>query len=189
MESEAENTIPGERWRPVPGYEGLYEVSDYGRVYSVLRLDSLGRRRGGHMLRSRPNKDGHMLVGLWKDSQPWTAKVHVLVLTAFTGPRPPGREGCHGDGNPANNTLGNLRWDTTSANRRDAMRHGTWGPPPPRARRGEQNGTARLTESAVRDIRRRWVAGEHQHVLAAAYGISQSHVSRIVRGENWEHVA
>lgn len=49
---------------------------------------------------------------------------HTLVLTAFVGPRPATLEGCHRDGNRANNTLVNLYWGTRSDNQRDRVRHG-----------------------------------------------------------------
>lgn len=47
------------------------------------------------------------------------------MLTAFVGPRPDGMVTCHNDGNPANNNLSNLRWDTQSNNQLDAVKHGT----------------------------------------------------------------
>lgn len=51
-------------------------------------------------------------------------QVHRLVLTAFVGPCPDGLECCHWDDNPAHNCLGNLRWDTRSANQVDRIRNG-----------------------------------------------------------------
>lgn len=51
--------------------------------------------------------------------------VHRLVLSAFTGPCPPGMECCHNDGDPSNNRPENLRWDTRSSNARDKRVHGT----------------------------------------------------------------
>lgn len=51
-------------------------------------------------------------------------KVHRLVLEAFVGPRPDAYQGCHYDGDPTNNRLDNLRWDTASANNKDRVRHG-----------------------------------------------------------------
>ncbi len=53
--------------------------------------------------------------------------IHALVLETFVGPRPPGMMPCHSDGDPANNRLDNLRWDTMSANMHDAVHHGTHG--------------------------------------------------------------
>lgn len=117
-----------EAWKPVPGYEGIYEVSDHGRVRSV---DHVGRYRNGtrlnrgRVLRPDAKKYGHQYVNLSRDRRKVKAYVHRLVLTAFIGPAPVGTEGCHNDGDASNNRLDNLRWDTHSENNRDQVKHGT----------------------------------------------------------------
>jgi hypothetical protein len=117
-----------EQWRPVPGFEGSYEVSDHGRVRSVDRLvpyrDGNHRRRKGQILAGRLDPDGRPTVSLRK-SPPYRARVQRLVLEAFVGPAPEGTVCCHNDGDPTNNRLSNLRWDTMTANQLDAVRHGT----------------------------------------------------------------
>jgi hypothetical protein len=51
--------------------------------------------------------------------------MHSIVLEAFRGPRPsPSHEGCHDNGNPSDNALSNLRWDTRSGNMLDIVKHG-----------------------------------------------------------------
>ncbi len=114
-----------ERWLPVPG-RGGYEVSDRGRVRSVARtiVTSTGRhqRVPGRMLRTRAARDGYRYVRTGEGPR---HAVHRLVLAAFVGPCPPGHQGCHNDGDPSNNDLSNLRWDTPSRNCRDQVRHGT----------------------------------------------------------------
>jgi NUMOD4 motif. len=114
-----------ERWLPVADYEGIYEVSDRGRVKSLARRDSRGRRIGGRMLSIFSHPSGHLWVKLSRDGSSQHGKVHRLVLIAFAGPPPAGCEALHGDGNPANNLLSNLRWGTRSENLLDAVRHGT----------------------------------------------------------------
>lgn len=114
-----------ETWLPIPGYEGIYEVSDRGRVRSLDRLDSRGRRRKGRLRRLIMQPSGHFTVSLCREAEHQGFLVHHLVLLAFVGPRPDGMEGCHWDDNPANNHLANLRWDTRSANVRDSVRNGT----------------------------------------------------------------
>jgi hypothetical protein len=109
-----------ERWRPVVGYEGLYEVSDRGRVRS-LRFGRWGTRH--RMLRGWTH-DGYRYVELSRRPGSTAMRVHCLVLEAFIGPRPPGLYGCHNDGNPGNNELGNLRWDTPTSNLFDRVKHG-----------------------------------------------------------------
>lgn len=118
-----------ERWLPVPGYEGYYDVSDLGRVRSLDRVVPHGRgavkRLRGRLLKPRFDSDGRQVVTLYGDGKRLTVRVYVLVLEAFVGPRPPGFDCCHYDGDESNDRLSNLRWDTRSANRLDSVRHGT----------------------------------------------------------------
>lgn len=113
-----------EEWRYVAGYEGLYEVSNLGRVRSTERLDSLGRPCRSVELRPDIRPSGHLRVTFSRDGSVRRFWVHRLVLDAFVGPRPKGTEGCHNDGDPTNNCVENLRWDTKSANALDRVRHG-----------------------------------------------------------------
>lgn len=114
-----------ERWLPVVGYEGRYEVSNLGRVRSLDRVTRHGRRRKGRMLKPTPMPRGYQLVNLWLDNSPRMWLIHRLVLTAFVGPAPEGTEALHGIGGPGNNTLPNLRWGTHSENQFDQVAHGT----------------------------------------------------------------
>lgn len=113
-----------EEWRPVDGSPG-YEVSSLGRVRSLDR--TVRRSNGslqsvrGQMMTQRVKATGYRFVRLAGRYH----YVHRLVLTAFVGPRPEDMETCHNDGDPANNVVGNLRWDTHAENNRDKSRHGT----------------------------------------------------------------
>jgi hypothetical protein len=118
----------GERWLPVVGCEGYYEVSDCGRVRSIDRVvrcgDGTVRRYRGKLLSQGVDKHERRYVALSSGGVSITQRVHVLVLTAFVGPRPPGFEGCHGDDDPANNYWLNLRWATSTENKLDRVRNG-----------------------------------------------------------------
>ena len=118
-----------ERWRPVPGWEGIYEVSDLGRVRSLDRTvpDRRGgtRRLRGKLLAAPLNSSGRRTVQLRAMTRWRCAGVHVLVLEAFVGPRPPGLLVRHLDGDQLNNRLANLTWGTASENNRDKVIHGT----------------------------------------------------------------
>ena len=122
-----------EVWRPVLGFEGFYEVSSHGRVRSVDRIiyavdNHNGYQRRGVVRKAYVDRDGYQTLGLTKaegtGSYRQKGRVHVLVLEAFVGPCPDGLMACHNDGNPANNHLGNLRWDTAASNMQDRIVHG-----------------------------------------------------------------
>lgn len=117
-----------ELWLPIPGYTGYYEASTTGLVRSIDR--DIVRSNGSPMrLRGRVRQlcelDGWMSVTLSIAGVLQSYRVHHLVLRTFTGPCPPGMEGCHNDGNFRHNWIDNLRWDTSSSNHFDKVRHGT----------------------------------------------------------------
>lgn len=120
---------PSEEWRPVPGWEGIYEVSDHGRVRSlprvVIRSDGRKMPVKGGALHSFLDVDGYPRVNLRKVGTIVQYPIHRLVLLAFVGECPPGMQVLHGDGNPANNIISNLRYGSPSENNLDAVRHGT----------------------------------------------------------------
>ena len=126
---DALDESPGESWRPVRGFEGHYEVSDFGRVRSLPRYvtDRRGRRRPVHerVLRQSDNGGGYQQVVLALAGRRHSITVHRLVLEAFVGPCPPGLEAWHNNGDQKNNHVTNLRWDTHAENNRDRFRHGT----------------------------------------------------------------
>lgn len=183
-----------ERWLPVLGFEGHYEVSDLGRVRSVARtlryeqrtasgrLITKTRHHPARVLQPGTVKSGHQLVMLGRGHP---RLVHRLVLDAFVGPRPPGMEALHGDGDPANNRLRNLRWGTRSENVRDAIRHGTFvgGPKP-----GE-GPNATLTAAHIPEIRNLLAAGLSPREIGERYGVTRSAIYLIKIGRNWSHIS
>lgn len=175
-----------EEWRPVTGFEGLYDISSLGRIRSWRN------KRGNfvsipHLFSPPTPSEGYDSATLRRDGKPYYFRVHILVLETFVGPCPAGMEGCHWDGVKHNNRLENLRWDTRGANMADAIRHGTKkgkGAP-----KGEKNGQAILTESAVRSIR----GAPRRHgirlALAKRFGVTVHAINSIRSGRNWAHVS
>lgn len=109
------DAIEPESWRPVVGYEDLYEVSDHGRVFSV---------RTGKYLKAGMNRR-HRHVALCRGDQGKSYRVHRLVMEAFIGPCPAGMETRHLDDDPDNNHLTNLVYGTRSENMLDRVSNGT----------------------------------------------------------------
>ena len=173
-----------ERWLPVTGFEGVYEVSDFGRVRSLSRI---AMRSNGYpqtilgKIRCTPLAMGYPSLQLKHNGKMKNAYVHHLVAEAFIGRRPPGKEVAHGDGDKRNCRLKNLRYATPVENDADKIRHGT-------RSKGEVNGHAILTASAVLAIRQRVAAGELQRDVALDYGIRSGHVCCIVHRKIWKHL-
>ena len=72
-----------EEWKDIKGYEGIYQVSDLGRVRSLDRIDAAGHRRKGKMLKPYKNKGGYICVVLCKNGQTKGFQIHRLVAEAF----------------------------------------------------------------------------------------------------------
>lgn len=115
-------------WRPVPECPG-YEVSSEGKVRSVPRIveysDGRKVRYPGcdlkpNVVTERAQQREYVNVGKARSKA-----VHLLVAETFLGKRPGGMFCCHNDGNSLNNSVGNLRWDTPTANSKDMRDHGT----------------------------------------------------------------
>lgn len=114
-------------------YEGLYQVSSFGKVRSLDReifVPSSGKyreyisRRKGKLLRQQTDGHGRYWVNLSKDGKVRVSRVHRLVAEAFIPGASPDLEVCHNDGNNQNNMISNLRWDTHTENMHDIVKHG-----------------------------------------------------------------
>jgi hypothetical protein len=167
-----------ESWRPVVGYEGVYEVSSCGRV---RRLNTDPRYQPYRLLRPDRVWTGYLRVTLSKNNKQRRYYVHRLVLGAFIGPSPEDAVACHNDGDRANNHLLNLRWDTRCANEADKAAHGT-------KLVGESTPWAKLTAEAVTAARARYAGGETSTALAREYGVAQVTIMRAIKGRTWAHV-
>lgn len=175
---------PVEEWRDIAGFEGVYKVSSWGRVYSVLRIEPMknGRLReyGGRILEPTSTQE-YPAVTLYKGGSKTQRKIHLLVLQAFVGAAPDGMEACHNDGNAWNARLSNLRYDTHAANVLDRFRHGT-------VLRGEQIKSSKLSEQEVRQIKAMLAEGFKARDLSVIFNISPENIWKIERGDGWQHV-
>lgn len=169
-----------ETWKPVVGFEGHYEVSDAG---NIRRVSSSSRSKPtGKFLSPGRQKSGHLFVNFSVGNKQTLRRVHVVVLTAFKGPRPKGLVCRHLDGNPANNNVSNLEWGTPQQNSDDRKLHG-------RSNKGTRHGMAVLNDRIViemRAIRRhlKWTFKK----IGQVYGVNRKTASRAVTGEYWSHI-
>jgi len=186
-DAAAIRSMSGEVWKDIPGYEGLYQVSNMGEIKSFDRIKSGKDGRKSYILKGRilkPSIDkryGYLNVDLTKDGVRKVRRLNRLVCFAFIGEPELGQESCHFDNNKLNNKLGNLRWDTRVGNLEDNERHGI-------TNKGSRNGMASLIEAEVVEIKKLLMDGVAQTAIAARVGVSQSTISLINLKKRWAHV-
>jgi len=169
--------VPQEVWRPVVGYDGRYEVSDQGRVRSLINTYG-NERETPFVVKARPQKTGYRKVTLHRDGIRKTCLVHRLVMASFKGDCPIDQECRHLDGDPSNNRLDNLSWGTRAQNVSDRETHGT-------TARGERHGMSKLNDSHVIAIRNDPRSGPK---IASDYGVTRHTVSLIKLRKIWTRV-
>lgn len=165
-----------------------YAVGSDGSVWSRRRrgyrggLVSTYHRLNPHCCFGKTGQVTRLTVRLCRNGKYHSYAVHRLVLEAFVGPCPEGMEGCHEDGDPTNNDLTNLRWDTHKGNMLDSVKHGT-------STKGIRSGRAKLTEDQVRLIRKLYATGNYIHrTLSNRFGIAMVTVSYIINRVIWKHI-
>lgn len=164
-----------ERWLPVIGYEGLYEVSNCGRVRSLGRyLPHNNRTIPGRVLTPVLNGGGYLCVNLFsEDHKRNHLAIAHLVAAAWIGPRPGGLQIDHKDGNKQNNAKWNLRYLTHKEN----ANAGNFKFHPPH---GETHRRAKFSDADVIEIRRLSMEGMRRKDLAKMFGVKSPCISRIV---------
>lgn len=174
------NHVEEERWRPVVGYEGLYEASNIGRIRSVERINYYGSRQlRSVMLSFSVNTAGgrqgaRYTVKLSKNGRLKVHQVHRLVAIAWIPNPKELTDVCHKDHNPLNNRIENLEWMTHKENITVSVEAGRW--------------RRKVSDETIVAIRQRAAAGESQRSLAKEYGVAFGTVNSIVNRRSWKHL-
>ena len=145
-------------WKDVKGYEGLYQVSDDGRVMNVKR---------DVLLSPVSDKRGYKVINLSKNNKCKKFPVHRLVAQAFI----PNTEGKatvnHIDEDKINNNVCNLEWSSYQENTQHSML---------------------LDAGKVREIVALLEDGVLGKVVAKTYGVTATTISRIKKGQSWANI-
>lgn len=163
-----------EQWRPIVGFEQLYEVSSHGAV----------RKLSGRVLKQSPDSRGYLKVWLIKDGKGYCPKVHRMVAAAFLGPCPVGLEVNHKDGDKRSNAYVNLEYVTHRENVRHAFEGGMY-------KYGTERQDVVLNEDLVRKIRQEWrprTRGYGVVVLSRKYGVGIGALKAALLRRTWAHV-
>ncbi len=180
-------------YREIPRFVG-YRFGSDGSVWSCIKkggalsqktlCDQWHRLKPRPVTTRRPPGQGRryyaVLIRAEGERKAKNRMVHHLILEAFVGPRPPGLVSCHGDGDPANNRLSNLRWDTPGANHEDMRRHGV-------LRQGSAKTGSKLREADIPVIHKLRAKGWRISRIARRFGVTGTIIIRVLKGEDWKH--
>lgn len=177
-----------EIWRSVLGYEGLYEVSNFGRIKSLDRYipqrNNSRALRKGKILSQSVIKGGYLRVPLAKNKIHEMCLVHRIVAKAFI-PNPQNfKEVNHIDGNKQNNCVNNLEWCSRSENVKHAFDIGL-----ARKRKGELSHRAKFTKSEIEYIRAVYIPRNKQYgarALSRRFNVARTTIERILRNQTYQ---
>lgn len=187
---EQEKSYENEIWKPVIGYEGLYEVSNFGRARSLARTKSNGKgivNVPEKVLKPFPNTRGYLCIDLRRNGESHKKTLHRLIALAFI-PNPDNKP-CidHIDTNKKNNNINNLRWCTILENRHNPIsevkfsKGGMRGKHHPEERKQRIRDNQPHSRVVLKFTNEGELIGEYPsvHAAARAIGTSQGNMSLI----------
>ena len=166
-----------EEWRDVEGYEGLYQVSNMGRIRSLR----YGRT---YIVKNQHNDRGYCYISLHKNGKGKHYFVHILVAKAFIA-NPEGKKQVnHIDANKSNNCVENLEWVTQEENLQHAYKNGL-------IKIGSSHHCSQLTEEQVRYIRQNYTPYDKEFgrdALAKKFGVRKKVIYNVAHNITYKHV-
>lgn len=167
-----------EEWKIIPGTNGMYQASSWGKVRSIDRTvnhKTSGKLRlKGRLLKMQETNENYLYITICIEAKRSKQHVHVLVAAAFHGQRPEGYHVDHHDRNRQNNHKENLSYKTVMQNC---------------SFKGSQSGNALLTEKQVSEIKAKYKRRIYTaKMLSDEYLVGTALIHKITAGKNWKHV-
>ena len=173
-----------EQWKDFPNWEGMYRISNRGRVLSVARKvltkDDKWLTVKERILKPRYGKSNHAQVALHHEGETTQFSLARMVLIVFKGASTPDAYAMHKDGNLANCRLSNLRWESKSKVQYEK----------PRKMKGTKHFNSKFTVQQIKAIRALvpTLGFGGQATVARTFGVSHVTINKIVHGQTWGHV-
>lgn len=169
-------------WKPLAGYEGIYEISNTGEVKALARTAFNGVAMANFkekLLKPVLLNIGYYEVTLYKDKNPTRAYVHRLVAQSFIPERAGATTVNHIDGNRLNNKVDNLEWVIQAENIRHAVSLGRM------SARHNPKMVKKISGEQVDQIKVMLKQGYKQKIIAEKFGVSIPTISSIKTGARW----
>jgi predicted RNA binding protein YcfA (HicA-like mRNA interferase family) len=166
-----------EEWKPIVGYEGLYEVSNFGRIKTLYN-----RYKDVIYLKYNTSPNGYYCVNLVKNKISKTIRIHRLVAEHFINNPQNKPMVNHKDGDKKNNFVDNLEWVTASENIKHSFKNGLSN------KKGSHHHLSKLDEGDVLVIRILAEATVERKKIAEAFRVSRQCVDSIINGKTWRHI-
>lgn len=178
--------LTNEIWKPIIGYEGLYEVSSLARIRTVerifIKINGQKIVIKERILKQGLNTAGYLSVGIYRNTKSTSTRVHRIFATAFI-PNPQSKPNInHINGVKTDNRIENLEWCTQKENIQHAFRTGLVN------NTGINNGQCLLNEKKVLAIKKLLLSGITQKEIAGKYSVTRSCILKIHRKESWKHI-
>lgn len=175
-----------EIWMPINGYEGIYEISNYGNIRSLdrrKRHSNIGFTSicKGQTLKPKTHANGYYEVSLCKNGKSKFKLIHRLVAQSFIENPENKPQVNHKNGNKKDNHINNLEWVTQKGNAEHAVKIGLYG-------NGERMYNHILSEKDVLEIRKLYPENTLSQ-LSNSYKVSITTIHYIVTRRAWKHVA
>ena len=172
-----------EIWKDIEGFEGLYQVSNLGRVKSLSRKCGTCYKKESIRKLSQ-TKDGYLKIRLMGNGKDITTRIHRLVALAFI-PNYSNKETVnHIDGNKHNNIVENLEWSTRQEQLKHAYNLGL-----KKSTTGEYNSQSKLSRDQVKEIRRIYKRNSREcssTKLALKYNVSHKTILNIINNKTYQ---
>jgi hypothetical protein len=161
-------------WKDIVDYEGLYQVSNEGRIR---------RNKNGHILNHRFMDTGYDRCVLYKKGNPKTLMVHRIVALSFIDNKDNKPIINHKDSNPKNNNVENLEWVTAKENTWHSINKGRqclWGEKHPSALIKEKDARLMIKLCSEYAIKRK--------AVAIIFGVKRHIVDMLMTNRSWKHI-
>lgn len=172
-----------EIWLPVVGYEGLYEISNLGRLKACKKTDSKGNRREEFIMKQSVTRCGYCQVQLCKNAVKIKKYIHRLVAHAFITNHENKPQVNHIDGDKQNNCVSNLEWNSLSENYLHAYSSGL-----NKGKKGIKCNFVKLNEVQVIEIKELIKEMVKDYIIAQKYGVSRTCIHDIRTNKRWKHL-